>query len=185
MARLEEHHVNPLKHVMLRRLPDCRYTAEDLEHLTATTPLSRAQIEEWAKTFRHRFTDVSEREAYLKDSKTQTIKELELLLDELEDDNNQLHEKQDALNADLQSMAKQLVEAKKQNTDLRKMQWYERFHKRQCISTMGDSSANNKHQHHAANEDHGSFLKRAEERARERALKRQRIAAMEDGSNAE
>ncbi len=73
MARLEDCDVNTMKHTMLPRMPDCCFTEKDIERLTASTKLSRAQIEVWAKNLRYRFKDPVKCEAYLKNTEKEKV----------------------------------------------------------------------------------------------------------------
>jgi hypothetical protein len=71
--RFEDCHVNTMKHTMLPRMPECRFTEKDIERLTASTKLSRAQIEVWADHFRRRIPGAVQRETYLKHTEKEKV----------------------------------------------------------------------------------------------------------------
>jgi hypothetical protein len=73
LPRFEDCHVSILKDRLLLRIHDCKFLEEDHEYLTGTTPLSRAQINDWAKNFRYRFKDASRRETELKKKGKETV----------------------------------------------------------------------------------------------------------------
>jgi hypothetical protein len=69
----EDCHVTTMKHTMLPRMPECRFTEDDYTRLTASTKLSRAQIEVWATNLRYRFKDPVKCEAYLKNTEKEKV----------------------------------------------------------------------------------------------------------------
>ena len=67
MPRFENAHVAFLKRTILPRLPDCLLTKEDINLIIAETSLSEAQIQQYVKHFRARYTTTEEREKFLLD----------------------------------------------------------------------------------------------------------------------
>lgn len=65
MGRFQDEHILILKSKMLRRIPACKFTAEDFKEIKETTGLDDAQIRQWAKDLRRRY-DTSKREEYLR-----------------------------------------------------------------------------------------------------------------------
>ena len=72
MPRFQDEHVAALKTVMLKRVPECLFTAEDVEQLVKETGLNYAQINEWAKNFRFR-VEVDQREKHLKNQEEMKV----------------------------------------------------------------------------------------------------------------
>jgi len=65
MPRFQDEHVAALKRVMLKRVPECLFTPEDVEQIEGETGLNHAQILEWAHHFRFRVAE-DDREKNLK-----------------------------------------------------------------------------------------------------------------------
>jgi hypothetical protein len=84
LPRFEDCHVSILKDRLLLRIHDCKLLEEDHEYLTGTTPLSRAQINDWAKNFRHRFKDASKRETEFKKKGKETVRWISSLISTVE-----------------------------------------------------------------------------------------------------
>ena len=72
MPRFQDEHVAALKAVMLKRVPECLFTAEDVEQLIKETGLNHAQILEWARHFRFR-VEADQREIYLKNQEEMKV----------------------------------------------------------------------------------------------------------------
>jgi len=72
MPRFQDEHVSTLKRVMLKRVPECLFTPEDVDLIAEETGLNSAQIMEWAKNFRFRFS-LEERENNLKEQKKMEV----------------------------------------------------------------------------------------------------------------
>jgi len=66
MPRFLNAHVAFIKRTMLPRVPACLFSKEDIELITAETGLDDAQIQQWGKHFRLRYTP-EEREKVLRD----------------------------------------------------------------------------------------------------------------------
>ena len=69
MPRFDESFLTPLKAIMLKRLPGCVFTAEDVLELNGKG-LVKAQIESWEDNFRRRHVTTEERETFLRAEKT-------------------------------------------------------------------------------------------------------------------
>ena len=59
--RFRDESIAALNKALLRRVPDCRFTPEDVEELKQSEDLSEAQINMFAAHFRHRNPDVENR----------------------------------------------------------------------------------------------------------------------------
>ena len=66
MPRFNDECVTVLKKVMLPRLPECYFMAEDIAAVQAETALNKEQIEFWAKNLRFRLPRVEDKEAFLR-----------------------------------------------------------------------------------------------------------------------
>lgn len=55
MPRFDDSHINVIRRVLLPRIPECLFTAEDIERITSETGLDVAQILQWGKNFRLRY----------------------------------------------------------------------------------------------------------------------------------
>ena len=64
MPRFLEPHAYCLKKTMLKRVPECVFTSDDVEAITRETNLSPAQIKSWEDHLRFRIPAM-ERAAYL------------------------------------------------------------------------------------------------------------------------
>ena len=54
MPRFQDEHVTALKRVMLKRVPECLFTPEDVKQIADETGLNHAQIDHWAENLRWR-----------------------------------------------------------------------------------------------------------------------------------
>jgi hypothetical protein len=72
--RFDDCDVNTMKRTMLHRMPEYYFTEDDYTLLSATTQLSRAQIENWADHFRRRNTGAVQRETYLKNTEKDKVR---------------------------------------------------------------------------------------------------------------
>jgi hypothetical protein len=59
--RFRDESIVAMNRVLLLRVPECHYTAEDVEELKQSEDLSEAQIYMFAAHFRHRHPDVTNR----------------------------------------------------------------------------------------------------------------------------
>lgn len=65
MPRFQDEYISVLKRVMQPRLPACYFTPEDVDAVQAETPLTKEQIDFWAKNMRFRMPRQEDREAFL------------------------------------------------------------------------------------------------------------------------
>jgi len=66
MPRFEDEHITCLKRVMLTRIPECNFAAEDYPVIIKETGLEQAQIEQWGKHLRARLPVAQDRETFLR-----------------------------------------------------------------------------------------------------------------------
>jgi len=65
MPRFQDEHVAALKRAMLKRVPECLFTPEDVEQITEETGLNHAQIQCWGENLRYRLK-AEDREGFLR-----------------------------------------------------------------------------------------------------------------------
>ena len=70
MPRFNEEAVKVLKQQMIKRLPECFFTQEDIKEIQEKTELNAAQIGQWADNFRFRISDITKRESTLRDNES-------------------------------------------------------------------------------------------------------------------
>jgi hypothetical protein len=61
------------KRVMITRMPECKWTQEDVQSLMEETGMSKAFIYKWADNFRSRYTNEEERSNLLLNNKQETV----------------------------------------------------------------------------------------------------------------
>lgn len=66
MPRFQDEFITVLKRVMLPRLPACYFTPEDVAAVQAETPLTKEQIEFWARNMRYRIPREEDRIAFIR-----------------------------------------------------------------------------------------------------------------------
>jgi len=71
MPRFDEEAVKVLKQQMVKRLPECYFTQEDVEEMVNKTGLNSAQVLQWAENVRYRIPVQTERESALQEDSTQ------------------------------------------------------------------------------------------------------------------
>jgi hypothetical protein len=67
MSRMQEEHVAIIKEKLLKRLPDCKLTPDDVKEIAEKTGVIGAMILKWANHFRSHHA-VADREAALRTS---------------------------------------------------------------------------------------------------------------------